>query len=86
MKQYLIFISVIRKDGAISTWSHIERVNENKTLTNEDYESFIRFVIYDKKVEKNWIGGKIEKTHIRDFETNKVVYEGGSTFNQYLNL
>lgn len=84
MKQYLVFLSVIRKDGVITTCSHIERVNENKTLTNEDYESFIRSVIYNKKTEKNWIGGKIEKAHIRDFETNKVVYEGGSIFNEYL--
>jgi hypothetical protein len=60
-KDVLIFISVIKKDNQISTWSTIEEIDID---SQADLIDAIAEVIERVKNKKKWIGGKVEKIRV----------------------
>ena len=84
-KDVLIFISVIKKDNQISTWSTIKEIDIDNQA---DLIDAIAEVIEQVKSKKKWIGGKIEKIRVNvvAFENESQLYykENPTEFNYLL--
>ena len=84
-KDVLIFISVIKKDNQISTWSAIEEIDINNQA---DLIDAITEVIERVKNRKKWIGGKVEKirVNVSAFKNESQLYykENPTEFNYLL--
>ena len=84
-KDVLIFISVIKKDNQISTWSTIEEIDID---SQADLIDAIAEVIERVKSKKKWIGGKVEKirVNVSAFKNESQLYykENPTEFNYLL--
>ena len=84
-KDVLIFISVIKKDNQISTWSTIEEIDIDNQA---DLIDAIAEVIERVKPKKKWIGGKVEKirVNVSAFKNESQLYykENPTEFNYLL--
>ncbi len=84
-KDILIFISVIKKDNQISTWSTIEEIDID---SKADLIGAIAEVIEQVKNRKKWIGGKVEKirVNVSAFKSESQLYykENPTEFNYLL--
>lgn len=84
-KDVLIFISVIKKDNQISTWSTIEEIDID---SQADLIDAIAEVIERVKNKKKWIGGKVEKirVNVSAFKNESQLYykENPTEFNYLL--
>ena len=84
-KDVLIFISVIKKDNQISTWSTIEGIDID---SQADLIDAITGVIERVKNRKKWIGGKVEKirVNVSAFKNESQLYykENPTEFNYLL--
>ena len=65
MEKVTIFISVIRKDNQISTWTTLKEV---VFYSEEELLNAVNEIIDEVKVWKKWVGGKIEKIKIHTNE------------------
>ena len=84
-KDVFVFISVIRKDKEITTFTTVRNIDVE---SNGDIAEAIADVIDEVKEKKNWIGGKIEKIKVSTKGDNLVLYsqEMGKEFNYLLKL
>lgn len=84
-KDVLIFISVIKKDNQISTWSTIEEIDIDSQAELIDT---ISKAIVRVKNKKYWIGGKVEKirVNVSAFKNESQLYykEKPTEFNYLL--
>lgn len=84
-KDVLIFISVIKKDNQISTWSTIEEIDIDSQAELIDT---ISKAIVRVKNKKKWIGGKVEKirVNVSAFKNESQLYykENPTEFNYLL--
>lgn len=84
-KDVLIFISVIKKDNQISTWSTIEEIDIDSQAALIDA---IAGVIERVKNRKKWIGGKVERirVNVSAFKNESQLYykENPTEFNYLL--
>ena len=85
-KDIFIFISVIRKDNQITTWSATEKIDIDNQA---DLIDAIAGVIEQVKNKKRWIGGKVEKIRVKvsEFKNESQLYykENPTEFNYLLN-
>ena len=72
-KDITIFISVVRKDKMITTWSETTKIT-NYSIDN--IKGVIKSLIDSVKDKKRWIGGKIETITVKD-QCNHTLYNGG---------
>ena len=77
-----IFISVVRKNGIVTTWSESLELEQK---TNSNMSAIVIDIINKVKEKKNWIGGKIETITIRDY-VGTILYgqHYPKTFNKLL--
>ncbi len=83
-KDIFIFISVIRKDNQITTWSATEKIDIDSQV---DLIDAIAGVIEQVKNKKRWIGGKVEKIRVKvsKFKNeNQLYYKENPTEFNYL--
>ena len=84
-KDIFIFISVIRKDNQITTWSATEKIDIDN---QDDLIDAIAGVIEQVKNKKRWIGGKVEKIRVKvsEFKNESQLYykENPTEFNYLL--
>ena len=84
-KDIFIFISVIRKDNQITTWSATEKIDIDNQA---DLIDAIAGVIEQVKNKKRWIGGKVEKIRVKvsEFKNESQLYykENPTEFNYLL--
>ena len=83
-KDIFIFISVIRKDNQITTWSATEKIDIDNPA---DLIDAIAGVIEQVKNKKRWIGGKVEKIRVKvsKFKNeNQLYYKENPTEFNYL--
>ena len=84
-KDIFIFISVIRKDNQITTWSATEKIDIDNPA---DLIDAIAGVIEQVKNKKRWIGGKVEKIRVKvsEFKNESQLYykENPTEFNYLL--
>lgn len=83
-KDIIIFISVIRKDNQITTWSTTEKIDID---SQADLIDAITGVIEQVKNKKRWIGGKVEKIRVKVSEFNnesQLYYKENPTEFNYL--
>ena len=85
IKDIFIFISVIRKDNQITTWSATEKIDIDN---QDDLIDAIAGVIEQVKNKKRWIGGKVEKIRVKvsEFKNESQLYykENPTEFNYLL--
>ena len=71
-KDITIFISVVRKDTMITTWTETTKITDNSI---DNIKEVIKSVIDSVKDRKRWIGGKIETITVKD-HYNHTLYNG----------
>ena len=82
-KDVFVFISVIRKDNEVTTFTTVKNVDiESK----RDIAEAIVDVLDEVKEKKHWVGGKIEKIKVSTKGDDSVLYyqEMGEEFNYLL--
>ena len=72
-KDITIFISVVRKDTMITTWTETTKITDNSI---DNIKGVIKSLIDSVKDKKRWIGGKIETITVKD-HCNHTLYNGG---------
>ena len=72
-KDITIFISVVRRDTMITTWTETTKITDNSI---DNIKGVIKSLIDSVKDKKRWIGGKIETITVKD-QCNHTLYNGG---------
>ena len=71
-KDITIFISVVRRDTMITTWTETTKITDNSI---DNIKGVIKSLIDSVKDKKRWIGGKIETITVKD-HCNHTLYNG----------